>query len=248
MPRILKGHEASQERPAEEGNGSKQPMRAVIRKHIQKLISTGVYKPGDRVVETRLAKELNVSQAPVREAILELSVMGLLEERSYSGTFVRRLSAADIEDIYHTRAFIEEYAAKRAAENAETEQIEELERTVESMEHATDQDSFFALDTRFHELVMDAAHSDSLKRVWKTLRMEEWTYTTLLTQRSLPSLAAAHREIFDFIKRGADHSAGAAMFLHIKGFTDDLIEHLSAKDAERSIPFKADEGDENGKE
>ena len=54
---------------------NKNTMRSDIEHYIQRLISTGVYKPGDRIVETRLAKELNVSQAPVREAILELSVM-----------------------------------------------------------------------------------------------------------------------------------------------------------------------------
>ena len=60
---------------------AKETLRSNIKDYIQKQIADGVYQPGDRIVETRLAKELEVSQAPVREAILELSAMGLLEER-----------------------------------------------------------------------------------------------------------------------------------------------------------------------
>ena len=68
-------------------------MRREIRTYIQRQIVQGVYRPGDRIVETQLAREMNVSQAPVREALLELAAMGLVEERPYSGTFVRHLKA-----------------------------------------------------------------------------------------------------------------------------------------------------------
>ena len=51
-------------------------LRSDVKAYIQKQIASGVYQPGDRIVETQLAKELNVSQAPVREAILELSSIG----------------------------------------------------------------------------------------------------------------------------------------------------------------------------
>ena len=56
-------------------------MRREIRAYIQRRIADGTFRPGDRIVETQLAKEMNVSQAPVREALLELAAMGLVEER-----------------------------------------------------------------------------------------------------------------------------------------------------------------------
>ena len=62
----------------------KSTMRREIRTYIQRQIAQGVYRPGDRIVETQLAREMNVSQAPVREALLELAAMGLVEERPYS--------------------------------------------------------------------------------------------------------------------------------------------------------------------
>ena len=56
-------------------------MRREIRTYIQRQIAQGVYRPGDRIVETQLAREMNVSQAPVREAILEMVALGMLEKR-----------------------------------------------------------------------------------------------------------------------------------------------------------------------
>ena len=58
---------------------TKETLRSNIKDYIQKQIASGVYRPGDRIVETQLARELNVSQAPVREAILELVSQGMLE-------------------------------------------------------------------------------------------------------------------------------------------------------------------------
>ena len=105
---------------------AKGTLRKEIRSYIQEQIASGRFKAGDRIVETQLAKELNVSQAPVREAILELAAIGLLEERPYSGSFVRQLTAADIEDIYNTES--NEGLIRRDKRN-ETERMFAVRRT-----------------------------------------------------------------------------------------------------------------------
>ncbi len=201
-------------------------MRSRVRHYIHEQIRNGTFKPGERIVETQLAKELNISQAPVREALLELSMMGLLEERPYSGTFVRKLTHEEIDDIYNMRAFLEEYAATRAAKRITDDLIEEFDATLAAMDEATaanDLDGFADADIRFHELVIDAACSPALKKMWTTLSLAEWTNITLMaTESSLEEITRSHRAIFDHIKRHADHSAGAEMFLHIRGFVYDL--------------------------
>ena len=151
----------------------KETLRSNIKNYIQQQIVEGVYRPGDRIVETRLARELNVSQAPVREAMLELSAIGLLEERPYSGTFVRNLSEKEIQDIFDIRAFLEEYAARRAARLASEERFLQMERLLQEMEQNHDLGAFVRLDMKFHELIMDAAGSPSLKRAWQILRVAE---------------------------------------------------------------------------
>lgn len=213
----MRGKAAGKRLPA------KETLRSNIKEYIQQQIAEGVYRPGDRIVETRLAKELDVSQAPVREAMLELATMGLLEERPYSGTYVRNFTIAEIEDIFNTRAFIEEYAAKRAAKQVTEEQLAEMEAVLDEMDRNRELTAFVHLDVEFHGLVMDAAGSPALKRAWTLLRMAEWTYLcAAITAFSLDELIAQHRKIYQYLKAHEEASAGAYMFLHLKGFGDEL--------------------------
>lgn len=213
----MRGKAAGKRLPA------KETLRSNIKEYIQQQIAEGVYRPGDRIVETRLAKELDVSQAPVREAMLELATMGLLEERPYSGTYVRNFTIAEIEDIFNTRAFIEEYAAKRAAKQVTEEQLAEMEAVLDEMDRNRELTAFVHLDVEFHGLVMDAAGSPALKRAWTLLRMAEWTYLcAAITAFSLDELIAQHRKIYQYLKAHEEASAGAYMFLHLKSFGDEL--------------------------
>lgn len=211
-----------------EGNRltEKATLRKEIRDYIQQQIASGRFKAGDRIVETQMARELGVSQAPVREAILELAAMGLLEERPYSGSFIRKLTAADIEDIYNTRAFLDEYAARRAAQRIGLEQLEKMEALLREMDEAENPHDFVEKDIAFHAMVVDAAGSPALKKVWESLRLVEWTgLSVAVTRNTLPELAKQHWQIFRLLERHADHTAGAYMFLHIKNFGDELKQH-----------------------
>ena len=154
---------------------AKETLRTNIKDYIQKQIAAGVYRPGDRIVETQLAREMNVSQAPVREAILEMVALGMLEERPYSGHFVRALGPKEIEDM-----------------------------------------------------VMDAAESAALKRAWSMLRMAEWTYiAAAITKSSLEEMIQQHWTIFRYLEARQAHSAGAYMYLHIKGFGEEVSQHFA---------------------
>ena len=135
------------------------------------------------------------------------------------------INGNEIEDIFDIRAFVEEYAAKRAAKRVTDEQLAEMEVILQQMERDKDKDMsvFVHLDMEFHGLVMDAAGSPALKRAWKVLRMAEWTYIcALITEFSLDELIAQHRNIFSYLKAHEESSAGAYMFLHIKGFGNEL--------------------------
>ena len=209
---------------------TKETLRSNIKDYIQQQIAEGRYQPGDRIVETQLARELNVSQAPVREAILELAAMGLLEERPYSGSFVKHFSIAEIEDIFATRAFVEEYAARRAAQSVTEEQLAQMEQVLNEMNSQQDIPAFVHLDMEFHGLVMDAAGSPALKRAWSVLRMADWTYLcAAITGFSLDEMIGQHRQIYQYLKAHDASSAAAYMFLHIKGFGNELSKHFQAR-------------------
>ncbi len=86
-----------------------------IREHIVEGVNSGRWKPGERIVERRIATELEVSQMPVREALRELESMRLIESFPNKGVRVRDLTAADLEEIYTVRTGLEQIAADLAA-------------------------------------------------------------------------------------------------------------------------------------
>ena len=218
-------------RNAESETAAKGTLRKKIRSYIQQQIANGRFQAGDRIVETQLARELNVSQAPGREAILELAAMGLLEERPYSGSFVRKLTAEDVEDIYNTRAFIDEYAARQAARNITDQQLAEMEALLHRMDEAADYQALAEMDMAFHAMVVDAAGSPALKRTWENLRLVEWTeLSAAVTQSTLEELAKQHWKLFHLLEAHADHAAGAYMFIHIKNFGEELKRYLQQRE------------------
>lgn len=208
----------------------KSTMRSSIRDYIYSQIVNGKLKPGDRIVEMKLARELEVSQAPVREAILELCVMGLLEERPYAGACVARMSPDDLEDAYNIRAFLEEYAAERAAKQITDEEIAAIDEVLSNMQsavEANDVNAFTESDIQFHSMILNAAKSNELKRVWDASMMAQWTsFSMLTTAQSLSDIYREHIEIMRYIRQHNDHSAGAALFLHIRKYSSEVIEYM----------------------
>src|SRR3546814_186449 len=78
-------------------------------------IADGTYPPGDRLIETRIARELGVSQGPVREALRQLAGMGLVVFEAHRGCRVRRVDQDELDEVSVVRAALEETAARLAA-------------------------------------------------------------------------------------------------------------------------------------
>lgn len=155
----IKGKGSRKKRVAGKGT-----LRSNIKTHIQKQIAGGVCHPGNRIVETQLTKDPNVSRAPVRKAILELPSIGLLEVCPYSGTFVCGLSAGEIEGIFNTWVFVEKYGAHRVAKRISDQQLRELEEILCQLDANQDFDPFVQLNMEFHGPALEAAARPALKR------------------------------------------------------------------------------------
>ncbi|NLZ51956.1 MAG: GntR family transcriptional regulator, partial [Thermoanaerobacteraceae bacterium] len=101
-------------------------LRSKIYHHLKNAILDGVYKPGDSLIEMKLAKELGVSRTPIREAIRQLELEGLVTSIPNKGVVVEGVTLQDVEDIYEIRKMIEGLAARWAAEKISDEQLKEL--------------------------------------------------------------------------------------------------------------------------
>src|SRR5690349_4864137 len=92
---------------------------------VREAILAGKLKPGDRIVEGKLARELDVGFSPVREALQELEYLGLLTHRANRATYVTQLSSTEVRQIYRLRAELEALSVKYALEQPERAGLED---------------------------------------------------------------------------------------------------------------------------
>ncbi|MCX7708641.1 MAG: GntR family transcriptional regulator [Clostridia bacterium] len=155
----------------DEKDGYSHSLRGKVFQQLQNDILNGKYQPGESLVETKLSEELGVSRTPIREAIRQLELEGLVQSFPNKGVIVTGISAQDIEDIYTIRMMIEGLAARWAAEKITPEELEELKEAVDLEEFYTsknDTDHLLLFDSRFHESIFKASKSRPLMHTLST--------------------------------------------------------------------------------
>lgn len=191
-----------------------------VKDFIVELILSGELKPGARVVESSLARRLGVSQAPVREAIRDLILLGFLETEPYKGTSVRSFSSEELYEVFTVRAALESLAARLAAARLTEAGIEVLEGLLAEMiatARRRDKDEMIRLDNKFHETIIQLSGNKTLHQLWQTLRFGFWTMVTIHLDRfDMEFLAARHREVLDALISRNPEQAFEVMKHHIE--------------------------------
>ncbi|GAA2694617.1 GntR family transcriptional regulator [Streptomyces aculeolatus] len=152
-------------------------LREQIREHIVEGVVSGRWKPGERIVERRIAVELEVSQTPVREALRELESMRLIESAPNKGVRVRDLTAADLEEIYPVRAGLEQIAAELAAPRlaADVSALEPHVAALREADAAGDGGAQVRHTVAFHRELVRASGNSVLLHTWESLGIEIYT-------------------------------------------------------------------------
>lgn len=199
-------------------------LREQIKTYLSNAILRGEFKPGERLIETRIAQQLGVSQAPVREAIRDLEVMGFLKSEPFRGASVRQLSVEELTEIYPVRAALEGVAARQAAKKITEEQLAHLEELISKMLDAsmnTDQKSLTEYDVAFHRVIVEASGNRSLIHIWNTLQLSTWTaITAVRSGHNLEELAERHRVVLEALRTRDPQVAEQAMRSHIEELGD----------------------------
>ncbi|MFJ4324719.1 GntR family transcriptional regulator [Streptomyces tricolor] len=230
------------------GRAKTEPLGAVRERVLASLredIIAGRLGPGDRLVERELAERFGVSRVPVREAIRALVAEGFVLFESARRTVVRRLTPADVRELFELREALEVYAAGLAASRATPEALAELRDLLDQAARATqaeDAETITDINTRFHDRVLSMAGNGLLISVmepvdgrlrWLTRRNEEW-----------PQLLTEHRALYEAIASGDPARARAHALDHVRANHRSTVRHLFG--SEPTDAPRADPGTDEG--
>ena len=201
-----------------------------IKEELLDDILSGKYEPGDRMVESQIAREMGVSQSPVREALRDLVAMKFVELLPHKGARVRRVEPREIVEIYPVRAALEELAGQLAVSRIGN-RIADLEDVVSKMEAAAlggDAREMAAHDVEFHRIILNATENGVLIKTWNSLMIEARTFVTaknLSTRESdFKSIPESHRPIIEALRSCNPQKCGAVMREHVESFATIMKE------------------------
>ena len=190
---------------------------------IRESIISGTFKPGDQLVESQLARKLNISQAPVREALKKLSHEGLVTNIPRRGSFVTEVSDEEAAQAREVRVSLEELAARLATGRLSAGHAQQLRATVAEMRVAAksrDIAAFRVHDTAFHRTVVEASGNTYLPRLWVLIEPSLQTLQLVSSPRYVgdwTTMAQAHADLITLLE-GDDPELSARRFgVHARG-------------------------------
>lgn len=203
---------------------------------IKKMIFNGYFKPGDRIVETQLAKDFNVSKSPIREAIRILEKEGLVIVDEKSRVIVYKPTKKDVEEVYFCRMALESFAVNVATKQATDDDILDLEdvlnKTEQAIQSNEEDDTIISLNEMFHRTIINQTNNLRLRKQIDDLKSLIYFFRILNFQGDSRStvILEQHREVFSLIKAKEPEKAAKAMIKHLELDLAHLLEVLPAED------------------
>lgn len=210
---------------------------------VRSFLLDGDVRPGQRLSHRLLAKELNLSRSPVREALLRLEAEGLIEHRPQSGVYLREISPRDLRELYEIRETLEPHAAEQAARLATASQRTRLGEICDEvaaiasrpdlpewLKQASHRRRLSRLDREFHAVILTAAGNRIAKQFFETAQVLSlvffWNHMQVPTDRlarRVPPTAKQHRRIEQAIRQADPKAARRAMKSHIAGMSRRIL-------------------------
>jgi len=183
-----------------------------LKRDLEEEIISGVLKPGERLDEVTLAERFNVSRTPVREALLQLDSMGLVDIRPRRGAVVAAIGLKELLDMFEVMGELEGMCGRLAVRRATDDECTQLERIHAKSRSAVEEvdfETYYACNVEFHETIYDASRNNFLAA------------QTLALRNRLAPYRRSQLHQNDRIKRSFDEHAG-------------ILEAIRRKDSERA--------------
>ena len=170
-------------------------------------IIEGKLKINERICSESLAKSFGVSRTPVREAIKSLEKTGLVEFKSYSGAYVRKLTVSEIEEIYRIRLILETYVVEQVIEKASEDDIKQLENIQREIERVIQDDpknvkEIYDLNAKFHMTMYRISGMPKLCEIIETLwiNLSFYRYLSASSSKYPDEIKKEHNEYLSYLK------------------------------------------------
>lgn len=201
---------------------------------ILNAIATGYLKAGEKIVEQTIANEMNISRAPIREAIRELAAQGILEYAPKKGATVAVLTKKSIEETYSLRALLESTAVVLAIDyltENDLKKLKELSKEMTLSLKKQDIETFIKYDVEFHNIICDRSNHTKLKKLIENFVLQTQLYMrmskyNMLVDSNLSLEYGIHDKLIEFIEKKDKKSAEEEMKAHILSSGDVLIKYL----------------------
>ena len=199
-----------------------------IKDRLLQDILSGRYPPHSRIVETRVAREVGTSQAPVREALRGLEALGVVEILPFRGARVRRPGVQELLEAYAVRSELESLGARLGIPRMTDEDLADLEALHAAMQvaaEAGDRHEVAIRDAAFHARLLALAGNRTLERVWQSLEPFSRTYITLVSPGADAQWTAdLHPRILAAVRDRDPEAVVTALRQHF----DEASAHLAA--------------------
>lgn len=204
----------------ETGKTEKKPKAKSLFSEIRTDILTGKLKNGSKLTEKNLCDKYNVSRTPVREALTQLEMAGLIENIPNRGAFVRVFSQNDLKDILVLRKNAEIQCAKWAASRITDDEKDELEETFEFMQFYTmknDISKMLNINSAFHQILYNASHSRLLISQLYSYQayVNNCCPSNYFENQYLNKVFAEHKTIYTAVMNNDSFAAELAMTKHM---------------------------------
>ncbi len=227
-------------------------IQEAVTDYIRKAISEGQFVPGEKLNYSKLARNMEVSITPIREAMRVLDAQGLVAISTYKSASVASLTIEEIRQIYEIRKNLECVAIREAINNIAPETLERLKQVVADLDEAAaglgkgrDPEALKAdvmniqeLHRQFHRLILAGAGNKFLLRIVEFLRGHLGPYFSFSAQAISDSRQFRMDEHHGIMRAFADKDAGLAssqMRKHLDITCETLVDYIHSRSARQAV-------------
>ena len=207
-----------------------------LRDQLEQDIVTGHFRPGDRLDEQSLADRFGVSRTPIREALMQLASIGMVELHARRGAFVVSLSLKEVVERFETMASLEgmcgALAARRITDEQRSRLLEAHRACAEEAKNGAS-DAYYYANERFHDAIYEACHNAYLSEQARQLhnRLKPYRRLQLRARHRVAHSLNEHQNIVDAILAGDSARAEQCLRDHILIQGERLSDFITSFDA-----------------